>query len=99
LEAPTNYKPLFKNTLFCSVLQPGTSDVTLFDVIERWFEDLFTGLFASSRRMAEIRIYKRSAEKKVNKRDIMLPSFGTAGEIVNDMAISVINAATVWKYQ
>jgi hypothetical protein len=35
----------------------------------------------------------------VNKRDIVLPSFGIAGEIVNDMANSAINAATVWKYQ
>ena len=33
------------------------------------------------------------------KRDVYLPSFGIAGEIVNDIANTFINTATVWKYQ
>ena len=37
--------------------------------------------------------------QKITKRDIVLPSFGTAGDIVNDMANTLINTATVWKYQ
>ena len=32
-------------------------------------------------------------------RDVYLPSFGIAGEIVNDVANTFINTATVWKYQ
>ena len=38
-------------------------------------------------------------QKIITKRDIVLPSFGTAGDIVNDMANTLINTATVWKYQ
>ena len=30
---------------------------------------------------------------------IILPSFGTVGQIANDLATTVINIATVWKYQ
>ena len=37
--------------------------------------------------------------QKITKRDIILPSFGTAGDIVNDLANTLINTATVWKYQ
>ncbi|TRY71844.1 hypothetical protein TCAL_00308 [Tigriopus californicus] len=31
-----------------------------------------------------------------NKRDIILPSFGEVGEIVNDVANSVLNSVTIW---
>ena len=40
----------------------------------------------------------RLRRRKV-KRDVYLPSFGIAGEIVNDLANTLINTATVWKYQ
>ena len=55
-----------------------------------------------------LRIYKRSLLQLPNKhkqvititkRDIKLPSFGDFGDIVNDMANTLINTATVWKYQ
>lgn len=34
-----------------------------------------------------------------NRREVILSSFGEAGEIVNDVAKTVLNAVTVWKYQ
>ena len=49
-----------------------------------------------------VRRFKRSGviSKAVGtKREIILPSFGIAGDIVNDMANTLINTATVWKYQ
>ena len=33
------------------------------------------------------------------KREVVLSSFGEAGEIVNDIAKTVLNAVTIWKYQ
>lgn len=81
--------------------------MTIFDVISDWFENLVSGFFSATQRTGgvAIRIFKKrstaDADKQVNSnaRDIVLPSMGTAGEIVNDMANSLINAATVWKYQ
>ena len=41
----------------------------------------------------------RNLRRRKVKRDVYLPSFGIAGEIVNDVANTFINTATVWKYQ
>ena len=56
-----------------------------------------------------IRLWKRSLDErrkrykvnisKITKREVILPSFGIAGDIVNDMATTLINVATIWKYQ
>lgn len=58
-----------------------------------------------------LRIWKRSLDEierrkrykvnisKITKREVILPSFGIAGDIVNDMATTLINVATIWKYQ
>ena len=85
------------------ILRPGESTVTMFDVVQEFFTDLWDNWFGerSSSNWNYLRILKKRSlqHKQVNKRDIVLPSFGIAGEIVNDMANSAINAATVWKYQ
>ena len=90
------------NSIF-RILRPGESTVTMFDVVQEFFTDLWDNWFGerSSSNWNYLRILKKRSlqQKQVNKRDIVLPSFGIAGEIVNDMANSAINAATVWKYQ
>ena len=94
----------FNLTLYIfRILRPGESTVTMFDVVQEFFTDLWDNWFGerSSSNWNYLRILKKRSlqQKQVNKRDIVLPSFGIAGEIVNDMANSAINAATVWKYQ
>ena len=83
------------------VLRPGESTVTIFDVIAETVTDFFGNLWNGfwNSRMGYIRIYKRSLARKVNRREVVLPELGTAGEIVNDMARSLINTATLWKYK
>ena len=80
--------------------------MTIFDVIEEWVEEtlysVWDTLFNST--ATYLRIFRKRRrsidDRKVNKRDIViLPSFGIAGEIANDMANTIINALTVWKYQ
>ena len=73
----------------------------MFDVVVEFFEDLVNNWFGGESRSKFLYpiLKKRSLRNQVNKRDIVLPSFGVAGEIVNDMANTVINVATVWKYQ
>ena len=79
-----------------------------------YVSDLWDNLFGEGSKHF-LRIYKRSLplnkDKKLLKkilrnlrrrkvkRDVYLPSFGIAGEIVNDVANTFINTATVWKYQ
>ena len=105
LELYQNHRILDTSILlfFYRLLKPGTSTVSFFDVVQNFFTDLWDGWFGgeASSRWNHIRIFKkkRSLQKKVNKRDIILPSFGIAGDIVNDMANTLINVATVWKYQ
>ena len=75
----------------------------MFDVVQEFFSDLWNSWFGGESRSKFLYpiLKKRSLRNKikVNKRDIVLPSFGIAGEIVNDMANTAINVATVWKYQ
>lgn len=39
---------------------------------------------------------ERESRTTRNKRDIILPSFGEVGEIVNDVANTVLNSVTIW---
>jgi len=98
---------------------PGTSKLSIFDVMFDYIEDLWDNLFGEGSKHF-LRIYKRSLPLKKDrkllktilrnlrilnhrrrkvKRDVYLPSLGIAGEIVNDVANTFINTATVWKYQ
>ena len=88
--------------LFCRILRPGESAVTVFDVITEFFEDLWEDWFTS--RTTYLRIFKKRSLRNLiskfrRKREVVLPSLGVAGEIVNDLANTAINTATVLKYQ
>ena len=115
-----NLVTIFKlESIFFFRKPPGTSKLSIFDVMFDYIEDLWDNLFGEGSKHF-LRIYKRSLPLKKDrkllktilrnlrilnhrrrkvKRDVYLPSLGIAGEIVNDVANTFINTATVWKYQ
>ena len=75
-----------------------------FTIVSTFLDQLTQKLFGSSGSSAKSLLPGRvdpdvTVVERVKREDILLPSFGDAGEIVNDLANSILNAVTIWKHQ
>ena len=69
-----------------------------FSIVGAFLEHMVKLIF-SLQDKEQLLLKSSSDQKATVSREIELPSYGVVGDVVNDIANTVLNTATVWMYQ